>query len=285
MKGVIIAAGFGKRMWPATEAYPKIFHQIYDKPTVFYNLTNLIAMGITDICIVGTPEMNRQFKKLFSDSLLLKYLTFVDEQEDDVQGTATSIKKAEKFVGTDSFALFMGDCLFVDLTNSIFNDLREEFEERGVSLTITVPVKDARAFSYFNGDYIIEKGSDPTRKNAVPGFYIFKNDVFSYIDKISKSERNEYEIVSAINLMVKDKQFINAGHKHSLVWMDTGSMDGLKNASTLIALLENITGRIIGSPYLELLKRGILSKKEILDNIEHRSGQYAEALKKEVSQQ
>lgn len=285
MKGVIIAAGFGKRMWPATEAHPKIFHQIYDKPTVFYNLANLIAVGITDICIVGTPEMSRQFKKLFSDSLLLKYLTFVDEQEDDVQGTATSIKKAEKFVGADSFALFMGDCLFVDLTNSIFNDLREEFEERGVSLTITVHVKDARAFSYFDGDYIIEKGSDPTRKNAVPGFYIFNNDVFSYIDKISKSERNEYEIVSAINLMVKDKKFINAGHKHSLVWMDTGSVDGLKNASTLIALLENITGRIIGSPYLELLKRGILFKEEILDNIEYRSGQYAEALKKEVSQQ
>lgn len=282
MKGVIIAAGFGKRMWPITEAYPKIFHQIYDKPSVFYNLSHLISMGITDICIVGTPFMNEQFKKLFAHSLLSRYLTYIDENETDVQGTATSIDKAKKFVGESSFALFMGDCLFVDLTNKVFKDLRKLFEEKDKSLTVTVPVKDATAFSYFENKYIIEKGSDKTKKEAVPGFYIFKKEIFDYIKLTPRSERGEYEIVSTINLMIRDDKFFNAGSRTSLIWMDTGSMDGLKNASTLISLLEHITGKIIGSPYLELLESKKVSKKEVLENLMLRKGQYAEVLKEEV---
>lgn len=285
MKGVIIAAGFGSRMWPVTNAYPKIFHQVYDKPSIFYSISHLISMNILDICIVGTPTMNKQFKKLFSDSLISKYLTYIDEAENNVQGTATSIKRAQKFVGNDSFALFMGDCLFVDLTTSIFSKLKNIFEKEKCSLTFTVPVRDATNFSYFEDKYIIEKGPDITKKEAVPGFYIFKNEVFKYIDSISKSSRGEYEIVSAINLMIKDNKFINAGFEKSMIWMDTGSMDGLKNASGLISLLENITGRVIGSPYLMLLDNGLLSREEILTQINSKKGQYADLLKEEVSNQ
>lgn len=184
MKGVIIAAGFGKRMWPITEAYPKIFHQIYDKPSVFYNLTHLISMNITDICIVGTKTMNKNFKKLFSDSPVSNYITYIDELESDVQGTATSLQKAKDFVGNDSFALFLGDCFFIDTTDTVFYNLRNLFEDKKISLTITVPVKDARAFSYFDSNYIVEKGPDITKKEAIPGFYIFDSEVFNYIDKI-----------------------------------------------------------------------------------------------------
>lgn len=95
--------------------------------------------------------------------------------------------------------------------------------------------------------------------------------------------RGEYEIVSAINLMIEDHKFLNAGFKKSLIWMDTGSMDGLLNASSLVSIIEKVTGRTIGSPSLELLKKGLLSKTTFLKILSSKKGQYADNLRQEVS--
>lgn len=274
MKGVIITSGFGTRLWPVTTVYPKIFHLVYDKPSVFFNLSLLIDMEITDTCIVGTPSSNKLLKKLLNDGSLGINITFIDEEEHYVHGTATSLLKAQRFVGNDDFTLFLGDSLFIDMSNRIFPELKAKFEKKHTSLTITTPVWDARPFAYFEGGKAVEKGKDPSKREAIPGFYIFTSDVFKYLKKVEISPRGEYEIVSAVNLMLADHKFVSEGLQDSIVWIDTGSVQTLKQATDLVCNLQQITGSLVGSPHLESLKKHLIDRKSLSSYLATKKGLY-----------
>ncbi|MCT7809989.1 MAG: sugar phosphate nucleotidyltransferase [Lactobacillus iners] len=283
MKGVIITSGFGTRLWPVTTVYPKIFHLIYDKPSVFYNLALLIDMEITDICIVGTPSSNVLLKKLLDDSYLGINITFIDEKEEEVKGTATSLLKAQQFINNDDFTLFLGDSLFIDMSNRVFLELKTKFEKHRTSLTITTPVWDARPFAYFDNGKAVEKGKDKAKREAIPGFYIFSTDVFKYLKRVKVSPRDEYEIVSAVNLMIKDHKFISEGLQDSIVWIDTGSVKTLQLATNLVGNLQQITGVLVGSPHLEALKKQLINRKQLHAYLTNKKGLYASRLQELIT--
>lgn len=282
MKGVIITSGFGKRMWPITDVYPKIFHVIYDKPSIYYNLSHLIDMGIRDICIVGTPTTNKLLKELLYKENLGICLSFIDEDSSIVQGTATSVLRAEKFVGDAPFALFLGDSLFIDMSNNIFKKVKKDYEGNPKSLTITTPVTDARAYAYFNNGYAVEKGTDKYKHEAIPGFYIFSPIVFKYLKLVKKSIRGEFELVSAVNEMIRDGLFQSMGLKASIIWIDTGAVDKLEDASALVELIQKITGNLVGSPQVEAFKKGWIQKEEMIEYLNDKKSSYSEKVKEVI---
>lgn len=284
MKGVIISSGFGTRLWPVTTAYPKISHLVYDKPSIFYSLSLLIDMKITDICIVGTPESNKLVKKLLDKDSLGINITFINEEERNVRGTATSLLKAQKFVGNDDFTLFLGDSLFIDMSNRVFPELKSKFKKCKTSLTITTPVWDARPFAYFDKGKAVEKGTDPSKREAIPGFYIFSAEVFKYLKRVKISPRGEYEIVSAVNLMIEDHKFVSEGLQDSIIWIDTGSVETLQQATNLIYSLQQITGNLVGSPHLESLKAHLVKRENLISYLTNKKGLYASRLRELIIQ-
>jgi len=204
MKALVLAAGRGTRMDHLTDDRPKPLINIKGKPFLHYVLESIRKAGIEDIGIVVgyKKEMVEEYFKSrsYSSDPGLK-LTFIDQKEQ--LGTGHAIKTGKQWSSGNGFVVMMGDNIYSpNDIKSISNDdaycyaagFKHEHPERfGVLMT-----------SGNHLDGIVEKPSNPKSNMVNTGLYKFTPEIFSALDRIGKSERGEYEITDAINLLCKD---------------------------------------------------------------------------------
>ena len=231
MKALILAAGKGTRLFPATKSTPKPLMPLAGKATLNYIIDEILNSGISNIGIVVSKDNYDQIFKFIRDNYSDKEINLI--VQDKQLGVAHAVKISKEYIKNDDFILYLGDNLF---ENGIIN-LVKKFSKNKNNIISLKYVEDPRKFGVAEIDdkekliRITEKPKIPKSNYAVTGIYAFKNKIFDYIDKILISERGEYEITDAIKLLIKFdnvESIINKGW-----WVDTGNLNDYLYANQL----------------------------------------------------
>src|ERR1700689_4199836 len=264
MKGIILAGGAGSRLYPLTLVASKQLQPVYDKPMVYYPLTTLIEGGIRELCLISTPHDLPRFAQLLGDGSRFGVSIEYREQLKPA-GIAQAFLIAESFIGKDNVTLILGDNIFYGGESF----LRAFSEFKSGETIFGYHVNDPERYGVVEFDSnghaisIEEKPKAPKSNYAVPGLYIFDNEVVNIAKNLKPSARGELEI-TAVNV-----EYLRRGtlpvHRlaRGFAWLDAGTSSSLNDASAYVQTIEKRAGIKIGCPEEASFRQGFVSLAEL----------------------
>jgi len=265
MKGIILAGGSGTRLHPITKGISKQLIPIYDKPMVYYPLSTLMQAGINDILIITTPQDQQQFQQLLGDGSAWGIkLSYAIQPTPD--GLAQAFIIGEDFIGKDKVALVLGDNIFYG--NELDQSLKNCTNPDG-GIVFAYQVSDPERYGVVEFDNnkhaisIEEKPANPKSNFAVVGLYFYDNDVIQIAKNVQPSNRGELEITSVNDEYLKRGKLKVTPLDDGDVWLDTGTIDSLSDATDFVRVLQKRTGQIIGSPEKVAQEQGFITKEQL----------------------
>ena len=268
MKGIILAGGAGTRLYPITKSVSKQILPIYDKPMIYYPLSVLMLAGIRDILLISTPRDIDTYKELLGDGtnigIRMSYAI-----QDHPRGLADAFIVGEKFIGSDSVCLILGDNIFYGQS---FSEILKRAVEREIGATIFgYYVKNPREFGVVEFDKennavsIEEKPELPKSNYAVPGLYFYDNSVIEIAKNVKPSARGEIEITSVNNEYLRRGQLKVELFGRGMAWLDTGTHRGLLEASNFVEAVQNRQGLYIACIEEIAYRKGYISQEQLLE--------------------
>lgn len=266
MKGIILAGGSGTRLYPITKGISKQLMPIYDKPMVYYPLTTLIQAGINDILIITTPEDSASFERLLGDGSSWGInLTYAVQPSPD--GLAQAFIIGEEFIGDDDVALVLGDNIF---DGAQLGRALKQCSNPDGGIVFAYEVSDPERYGVVEFDAankavsIEEKPTAPKSNFAVVGLYFYDNRVVDIAKSIKPSSRGELEITSVNDAYLQQGALTVQRLDRGDVWLDTGTIDSMSEASSYVEVLQKRTGNIIGSPEVAAYREGFITSSELV---------------------
>ena len=289
MKGIILAGGYGTRLYPITKSISKHLLPVYDKPLIYYPLSILMLAGIREILIISTERDIPLYRDLLGDGTQLG-LTFSYQVQEKPGGLAEAFIVGEKFIGDEKVALILGDNIFY---GQHFSELlRVAASQKDGATVFGYWVRDPRAYGVVEVDTqgnavsIEEKPAIPRSHYAVPGLYFYDNSVIEIAKSIKPSARGELEITDV------NREYMNLGTLHVLImgrgmaWLDAGTHDSLLEASTFIETIQKRQGLYVACIEEIAYRKGYITKTQLkslancLANTEY--GRYLNELADEI---
>ncbi len=284
MKGIILAAGKGTRLYPITRPVCKPLLPVYDKPMIYYPLNLLMTAGIRDILVIVPPDDQEPFVSLLGDGS--KYGVRISYVEQKVQrGIADAFLIGADFIGNDSVCLALGDNIFYG--PGFRRKLRTAMKNTEGATIFGYYVADPRPFGVVEFDAhgkaisIEEKPAHPKSNYIVPGLYFYDNRVVDIARQVKPSARGELEITAVNNAYLNYGMLNVVPLGDELSWFDAGNADSLYEAAGAIRAAQR-SGKMLGCLEETAMGNGWISREELLALAEEmektRYGQYLMAV-------
>ena len=286
MKGIILAAGNGTRLYPSTYPTSKILLPVYDRPMVYYPLSTLITAGIKDILVIVSERDLEGFKRTLGDGSV--YGINIDYMIQYVQrGISDAFIIAKDWIDGEDVVLILGDNIFYG------GDTSEKISETVTPVSGAVifgyMVEDPRRFGVIEFDEkgqvlsLEEKPQNPKSNYAAVGLYFYDEKVCPIAKGLKPSARGELEITDLNNDYLKKGELSVKLFNTDSVWIDTGTFDSLLDASNFIYNEEKRLGKTIMCPELIAYRKGYVSKEKLLEIIEkNKSSDYYKSIGNEL---
>nr|AAL15609.1 Sim23 [Streptomyces antibioticus] len=267
MRGIILAGGNGTRLAPMTSVVSKQLLPVYGKPMIYYPLSVLLSVGITDILVIARPQDLPLFERLLGDGSRFGACFDYAEQETP-RGLADALIVGREHVGDDDVALILGDNIF---HGHDFGSIVADAIKNNVGATLfAYEVSDPERYGVVRVDRfgtlldVVEKPSNPPSNLAITGFYLFDNDALDVAAGLSPSPRGELEITDVI------KHFVDRGLARAVpltdgfVWLDAGTPDSYVDACNYVQAIETRQGRMIACPEEVAFVKGLTGEDQLL---------------------
>ena len=238
-KAIILAGGSGSRLYPLTSIMSKQLQPVYDKPMIYYPLATLMLAGIRDILIITTPHDAPHFHQLLGDGTKWG-ITIQYAEQSAPKGIAEAFLYGKDFIGNDQVCLILGDNLFYGKLDF----LRQAIANNHGATIFGYPVQDPERYGVveFNPDgsviSIEEKPLKPKSQFAIPGLYVFDNEVISIAEQLQPSERGELEITDVQKVYLGKQRLKVEKMGRGIAWLDTGTPESLLEAGEFIHAIE-----------------------------------------------
>ena len=287
MKGIILAAGKGTRLSPATLPISKILLPIYDRPMVYYPLSTMMMAGIRDILIITNETDLPNFKRTLGDGsqfgLRIQYeIQYVQ------RGISDAFIIGESFIDGDDVCLILGDNIFYG--NSIEKLVSEASSLNDGALIFGIKVPDPERFGVVGFDEemrvtsIEEKPRQPKSDYAVVGLYFYDGTVCRRAKELKPSARGELEITDLNTSYLKDGGLDVRLFEDDTEWIDAGTFDSLLESSKFVCKEEKRTGTKILCPELIAYRKGFINKEQLLKWLDsNKENEYFGVVRKLIS--
>ncbi len=268
MKGVILAGRSGTRLYPVTKSISKQLLPIYDKPMIYYPLSVLMLAGIRDVLIISNPEYLGLFKSLLGDGKQIG-MSFSYKAQEKPKGIADAFVVGEDFIGEDKVALILGDNVFFG--QRFTEILREAASLKEGAVIFGYYVKDPSAYGVVEFDEkgnvlsLEEKPKHPKSNYAIPGLYFYDNHVVEIAKNLKPSARGELEITDVNKEYLKMGKLKVIPFGRGFAWLDTGTHDGLLEASNFVATIQKRQGFYISCIEEIAYRFGYIDEVQLLE--------------------
>ena len=235
-KGVIPAAGAGKRFYPLTRAMPKEMLPLLDKPVIHYVVEEAVKSGLDEILIIvghGKEAIIDYFDYNDLDEEMDNYgirnfpsIYFIRQKAQ--LGLGDALKYSEKFVGDEPFVVLLGDTAYISNTDkTVTRQLIDVYDKLKSPLIAVEKVKKEKMKDYgiisgekikrnlWKIDYLVEK-PEPDKAPSdlgITGIYILNNKIFDCLNRIKIGKNNEYQLTDALNLYAKENDLYASSFK------------------------------------------------------------------------
>lgn len=266
MKGIILAGGAGSRLHPITKAVSKQLLPIYDKPMIYYPLSVLMLAGVREVLIITTPHEQEAFQRLLGNGRQVG-MDFTYEAQPSPDGLAQAFIIGERFIGSESVCLVLGDNIFYG--HGLPESLARAAEQKSGATVFGYYVSDPERYGVveFGKDgqpvNLIEKPKKAPSHYAVTGLYFYDNSVVQIAKNLKPSPRGELEITD-VNM-----EYLRAGKLtveklgRGVAWLDTGTHESLLQASVFIQTIQERQGLQVACIEEIALRAGYISTTDV----------------------
>ena len=287
MKGILLAGGTGSRLYPMTKTVSKQLLPVYDKPMVYYPLSTLLSLGISEVLFVTTPKDKDSFQALLGDGSSLG-CSFSYAVQPKPNGLAEAFLIGADFIGTDSVALILGDNLFY---GNAIQKQRPSADFTG-GLIFGTHVQNPERYGIVelgtqgNVKSIEEKPKSPKSNLAIPGLYFFDHSVVEKAKQVKPSARGELEITDIHNAYWKENRLRVSILEQGTAWLDTGTVQSLSKAHAFVEAIQSRQGVLVGSPELAAYKQGFIDLPQLKALAStYKEAEYGKYLKRWIDEQ